>query len=426
MVSSVDLGALYRARNFYLLWVGQSCSLMGDQIMLVGLPFLAIQAAGVSSAQAALLPFFLYLPFLLISLVVGALVDILPRRETMLCAEIVQFFLFVCLLIFMFNQVLNFYTLSFLCFSIGLTNVFFQVSYNSLLPELGFGGDNLHVANSRLLFSESIARTLGPACAGYLIYYFTVASIPIINIVSFFISVLTIYLIKTEKIKNRKTNTRLVVRNLIGDVKKGLSYVRSHSILEPIFSCGFVYVIFLTSSNTGLILYCQEILKMPASTIGILVGATAVGFPIANILAPYVIRLFGVARTLVFSAMFSVFGLCALAGGAEINSIPIMVLASALHGLGEGIFNPTALTSRQIATPISMLGRVNSVQKFLTWGAISIGSLLAAAVINFASLEWILWFGGIGTALCLFPLVRKGIRKDLLNSFVKIDSRSLK
>jgi hypothetical protein len=41
-------------------------SLLGDQFMVVALPLLAVTTLGVSAAQAALLPFALKLPFLVL------------------------------------------------------------------------------------------------------------------------------------------------------------------------------------------------------------------------------------------------------------------------------------------------------------------------------------------------------------------------
>jgi hypothetical protein len=60
-------------RDFRLLWTGQSLSLLGDQFMVVALPLLAVTTLGVSAAQAALLPFALKLPFLVLGLPAGAI-----------------------------------------------------------------------------------------------------------------------------------------------------------------------------------------------------------------------------------------------------------------------------------------------------------------------------------------------------------------
>src|SRR5262245_32436156 len=77
---SVRTDAPTARRDFGLLWAGQSLSLVGDQCMRVALPLLAVSVLGASAAQAALLPFALFVPFLLFGLPAGAIVDRLRRR----------------------------------------------------------------------------------------------------------------------------------------------------------------------------------------------------------------------------------------------------------------------------------------------------------------------------------------------------------
>ena len=49
----------------------------------------------------------------------------------------------------------------------------------------------------------------------------------------------------------------------------------------------------------------------------------------------------------------------------------------------------------------------------MIWGAIPLGSVMTSLIIKYIGLEWTLWVGGIGTALCLLPLIRRGILADL-------------
>src|SRR3712207_5916022 len=74
-------------RDFRLLWTGQSVSLFGDQFMLIALPLMAVTTLGSSAAQAALLPFAFKLPFLLLGLPVGAVLDQIRRRPVLIASE---------------------------------------------------------------------------------------------------------------------------------------------------------------------------------------------------------------------------------------------------------------------------------------------------------------------------------------------------
>jgi len=70
--------------------VVQGADLLGDQVASLALPLLAVEVSGASVAQAALLPFALFTPFLLFGLPVGAIVDRLPHRLTMLTCDVLQ------------------------------------------------------------------------------------------------------------------------------------------------------------------------------------------------------------------------------------------------------------------------------------------------------------------------------------------------
>ncbi|MDF7794144.1 MFS transporter [Pseudomonas syringae] len=400
-------------RNFNLLWSGQSLSLLGNQFLVIGLPLLAVQVVGASAAQAVLLPFLMFVPFLFFGLPVGAWVDRLPKRKTMILADLVQMVVYASIALLSMRGWMTFPLLMVLVFCAGVATVFFQVAYNSFLPELYSRASELQKGNAKLFFSESIARTLGPMAAGPVIAVFAPPLAILLNGGSFLVSALTLGAIRHQRIDLDRAEVAPVRMSIMSDIKAGLRFVFSHPKLEPVFLCGAVYVLFLTIIETSLVLYCKDVLMLSPGTIGLVIGAAAAGFPVANLISSRLMNHFGISRTLVIAAATSVCGLFLIAVFGAAGSIAGLIAASVLHGLGEGVFGPTSLTLRQTETPLTLLGRVNSVQRFMIWGAIPMGSVLTSLIITYAGLEWTLWFGGIGTALCLLPLVRRGILADL-------------
>ncbi len=400
-------------RNFNLLWSGQSLSLLGNQFLVIGLPLLAVQVVGASAAQAVLLPFLMFVPFLFFGLPVGAWVDRLPKRKTMILADLVQMVVYASTALLSMQGWMTFPLLMVLVFCAGVATVFFQVAYNSFLPELYSRASELQKGNAKLFFSESIARTLGPMAAGPVIAVFAPPLAILLNGGSFLVSALTLGAIRHQRTDLDRAEVAPVRMSIMSDIKAGLRFVFSHPKLEPVFLCGAVYVLFLTIIETSLVLYCKDVLMLSPGTIGLVIGAAAAGFPVANLISSRLMNHFGISRTLVIAAATSVCGLFLIAVFGAAGSIAGLIAASVLHGLGEGVFGPTSLTLRQTETPLTLLGRVNSVQRFMIWGAIPMGSVLTSLIITYAGLEWTLWFGGIGTALCLLPLVRRGILADL-------------
>ncbi|MFI7125739.1 MFS transporter [Nonomuraea sp. NPDC050153] len=397
-------------RDFGLLWAGQSLSLFGDQFMTLALPLLAVTVLGATPAQAALLPFALFLPFLPLGLPAGAIVDRLPRRVVMLVCDGVQVIAFGAIWVSAATGVLSFPLLFALVLVSGCAVVFFQVAYTSYLPGLFRDPGELHTGNTRLALSESTAKAVGPMAAGPVIGLVGVAGAILANTLSFAASLVTLI-----AIRHREPPPAVTARErgwMRRDVAAGLRFVLRHPVLEPVFSCGTLYVLFLSMVETSLVLYCRNVLGLSPQWIGVVVGAAAAGYPIGNLASAFLIRRLGSSRALMLAATVSVLGIVAMPVLGAHGSLGAagLVIGSIVHCAGEGAFNPTSVTLRQTQTPPELLGRVASVQRFLLWGAVAIGSLLASAATALGGLESAVWIGALGTVLCLPALFRRGIR----------------
>ncbi|WP_405744761.1 MFS transporter [Streptomyces sp. NBC_01525] len=403
-------------RDFAKLWAGQSASLLGDQVMVLGLPLLAVAALDATPAQAALIPMFLFGPFLLLGLPAGAIIERLPRRTVMIGCDALQAACFALIAVLALTDTLSLIGLLALVGVAGCGTVFFQVAYTSYLPVLFTGTKKLHRGNARLFFSESVSRSLGPVIAGPVIAFVGVAAAVALNSLTFALSVLAVLWIRTREPKKPVQEQARERGWLIRDVGEGLRFFLKHPRLEPVILCGTVYVLFLTMVEASLVLYSREELHLGAVGIGLVVGAAAAGFPVGNLLSGRMVERWGMARTLITGASVSVLGLVLMPVSGGLGSIAGLVIGSVIHGVGEGAFGPTSQTLRQTDSPPELLSRVNSVQRFLLWGSIPLGSALASGVIAGFGLSAAVWVGALGTVLCLPVLVRKGIRAQFRGS----------
>src|SRR6266702_6557096 len=78
--------SLWRNRNFLLLWSGQLISLVGTGVSHLAFPLLTLALSG-SPAQAGFVAFLNQVPYFLLSLPAGALVDRWDRRRVMLVCQ---------------------------------------------------------------------------------------------------------------------------------------------------------------------------------------------------------------------------------------------------------------------------------------------------------------------------------------------------
>ncbi|WP_440994687.1 MFS transporter [Cysteiniphilum litorale] len=399
-------------RDFYFLWAGQSLNILGDQILIVALPLFALSIPGVVESEAVLLRFAFFLPFLFLSLIAGALIDRLPVKQVMLICDSIQAAIFLIIVILAWFKILTLILLLSLVFLSGCVLVFFQIAYSSYLPELFSCHNAIQNGNAKLVFSESSARALGPLLAGALITLLGITLTIFMNCLTFIVSVLSLVAIRHKSEVPKSLNQSK--QSLGKDIKEGLKFIFHHDKLEPVITCGSVYVLFLSIIMSCLVIYCDKVLHLSPLMIGVVVGSTAIGMSIGNLLAPKIVNKCGNSRTLIVGAFISVLGIVSIPVSGALYSPLFLTVAGAVHGIGEGLFNPTALTLRQVETPKHLLGRVNSVQRCLLWGMIAIGSLLSAIIIQLWGINIALWFGGIGSIFCLIPLLRRGIMQDIL------------
>ncbi len=399
-------------RDFYFLWAGQSLNVLGDQILIVALPLFALSIPGVLESEAVLLRFAFFLPFLFLSLIAGALIDRLPLKRVMLVCDSIQASIFLLIVVLAWFKMLSLILLLGLVFISGCVLVFFQIAYSSYLPELFSSHNDIQNGNAKLFFSESSARALGPLLAGSLIALLGIMFTIFMNCLTFVISVLTLFAIRQKSEAPKRLNQS--EQRLMSDIREGLLFIFRHNKLEPVITCGSVYVLFLSMVMSCLVIYCDRILNLSPVMIGIVVGSAAIGMSIGNLLAPKVVNRYGNSQTLILGAFISVSGIVGIPISGAFHSPAFLIIAGIVHGIGEGFFSPTALTLRQTETPKQLLGRINSVQRCLLWGMIAVGSLLSSLVIHLWDISSALWLGGVGSILCLIPLLRRGILQDIL------------
>src|SRR3954470_15743518 len=128
--------SLWHHRDFDLLWGGQTISKIGTEISVLALPLIAIQVLHATTFEIGALTAVETLPFLLVGLPAGAWVDRLPRRKVLIVADVGRF---VALASVPFAHAVATLTLAHLfvvAFLTGVLTVFFDVAYQSYLPEL--------------------------------------------------------------------------------------------------------------------------------------------------------------------------------------------------------------------------------------------------------------------------------------------------
>ena len=94
----------------------------------------------------------------------------------------------------------------------------------------------------------------------------------------------------------------------------------------------------------------------------------------------------------------------------ESSPIPFLIASGVIIGFGVVVYNVTQLSFRQAITPERLLGRMNSVMRFIVWGVMPLGMLLGGLIASSFDLKTAIWVGAIGQAFAFLPVLLSPVR----------------
>ncbi|MGH2932135.1 MAG: MFS transporter [Gaiellaceae bacterium] len=163
------LGALQEPR-FRLLWTAQSFSSIGDSMVLVAVPFAALQIG--SSPTAVGLVFAAGLvPRIALMLVGGVWADRLPRQHVMIAADLVRCVGQAAGAFVLLAGVAELWQLALIAAVHGAGAAFFTPAASGYVPE-AVSPARLQQANALIGVSRNVFAIVGPALAGLLVHAF--------------------------------------------------------------------------------------------------------------------------------------------------------------------------------------------------------------------------------------------------------------
>ena len=163
------LGALQEPR-FRLLWTAQSFSSIGDSMVLVAVPFAALQIGGSPTAVGLVFAAGLVSRIALM-LVGGVWADRLPRQHVMIAADLVRCVGQAAGAFVLLAGVAELWQLALIAAVHGAGAAFFTPAASGYVPE-AVSPPRLQQANALIGVSRNVFAIVGPALAGLLVYAF--------------------------------------------------------------------------------------------------------------------------------------------------------------------------------------------------------------------------------------------------------------
>ena len=188
---------LWRHRDFLLLWSGQAVSELGSAVTLLAVPLIAVVLLHASTFSVGLLATASTLPFLIIALPAGLVVDRLAKRPMLIACDASRLVVIGSVPVAAAAGVLTMAQLFVVALVAGILTVFFDVAYQSYLPAL-IRADQLADGNGKLSVTQSFAQVAGPGLGGALFGLLRAGALTV-DAISYGVSTLSLLLIRTRE-----------------------------------------------------------------------------------------------------------------------------------------------------------------------------------------------------------------------------------
>jgi MFS family permease len=415
-------GGLLRHRDFRLLWIGETVSETGGFLATVLVPLLAVTVLRASTFDVAALTAAAWLPWLVIGLPAGAWVDRWPQRPLMIACDVVSALLFTSLPVAAWLGVLAFWQLAAVALLAGVAEVFFTTAYQVYLPSIVPAGD-LMEGNAKMQGSASAALIGGRGAAGVLAQAMGAAPAILLNAVSFLVSAACLLRIGARGAGHHGSPGETAVgetaasdmasgeaaagdkATILVEVTAGVRFVAGDPYLRPLTVFAITGNLLYSGYTSLIVLFLARVAGFSSAAVGVLMAVAGVGGVVGALVTKRLCARLGSARVLLLVAASNVAGLLVPLTHAGYRVIWYVAGAVVLNaGILAG--NIIAGSFRQQYCPPRMLGRVVAGMRFLAFGAIPVGALLAGALGTALGVRNALWislsvYALTGAVLCV-------------------------
>jgi MFS family permease len=397
---ALALPAILRGRDFRRFWLGESISLIGDQITLIALPLVGVLALHADAAQMGYLGAAALIPNLLFSLHAGAWLDRRGRRrQAMIVTALARAALLATIPVAYWLGALTMAQLYVVSFLVGTLSVFFFVAYSTLFVSL-VPRDRYLEASSLLHGSRAFSFVAGPSIGGVLVQIFSAPGALIADAVSFLVSAFSLGSIHPTEPPTEEAQR--------GHVKAGIAYIRRSPIIRASLLATATINFFNFVFWALFFLYATKTLGVGAGLLGLVLGAASVGGVLGSIVTGRISRRIGVGPAFIAGSVLfpAPLVLVPLAGGAEWTILAFLFAAEFLSGFGVMVLDITANSIKAALVPDRLRARVSGAYMVVNYGVRPIGALAGGALGTWIGLRptlWIASLGAIAGVLWLLP-----------------------
>jgi MFS family permease len=392
-------------RRFFL---GQSVSLVGDQITAIALPLTAVLALDANAGQMGALTTLYLLPNLLFALHAGVWVDRRGRRrDTMLAADAGRALLIGSIPAAYALWHLTWAQLYAVALLTGTLSVFFSVAYGAVVQLLVPRSDYV-AANSLTNGSRAFSFLAGNSAGGLLVQLLSGPYALAVDAASFVWSAMFLRRLELDEPPGASRES--------GGLTAGAQWIRRNPVIRAellgVATLNYFNFIFFAL----FVLYATRSLGVGPAALGFVLGAGSVGTVGGSLVTARISRRLGIGPTLVAGCVLCPLPLVLVpaAGGPRWLVLGCLFAAECLSGVGLMLLDIMAGVVNSGLIPTSLRARVGGAFTFVNYGVRPLGTASGGVLGSLLGLRPALWIATVGALaglLFILPSPIMGLRE---------------
>lgn len=389
---------------FRKLWASATMSNLSDGLRVVSMPLLVL-AGGGGAAEVAFVGAAGYLPFVLMSVVGGAVADRFDRRSVMAFADAARAATAALLvLLAMDDGAVYVPLLALLAFVGGAVDVAYDTAAVAIVPDLVDHAE-LEQANARIGASQGVGQAIvGPSLGALLFAASAAAPFAVAAALSLGSAVVLTTLPRAA------AATPVARESFVASVVEAARWLRGQLVLRTVAAMAGMITIGLAVAQSMLVVFATRDLGLSETGYGLLLTSYGVGGIAAALLGDVVARRFSSTSVLFAVPLTASFVLAVMAHEA---SVLVTAVSVAILGAAAVLWNATSLALRQRLAPAGMRGRVDGLVTTATVGMYPLGALVGGAVAEVHGARAAMAVGAAFVLLCALvgtPTLRRMLR----------------
>lgn len=380
----------WRSPLFRRLWAGEATSMFGSLIGGFAYSLVAILTLHATPVQIAVLNGCTTVPGLLAGPWIGVWADRIRSRPLMIAADLGQAAALASIPLAALVHVLSMAQLYAVAVITAVLTMTFDVSFRKYLPAL-LHPEELVAGNSIFQGTAAVAEAGGFALGGLLVQLVTAPIAVAFDSISFLASALAIGSLGGHREPGLEQPEHTGTRRSLHEIVLGGRTVWRDPVMRRLTISTACFEMAGNMVGVVIMLYFVHELHLNALQMGPVFGIGGISAFLGAVLAPRVLRRWGIPRALMGSLWFDMAGLLAiaLAGGPMWLVMLCMVLGQTTDG-GRTIYEIGVTSTLQERASHEVAGRVFSTYETVKSGAMVLGMAAGAVLGSVLDLRMVL------------------------------------